>query len=146
MEEKQTGMAPSKTSYEAYGLYDRVRLDIWVEFVETSRYLERINKKEFYSKVPDTDPDVLILKTKVAGTLGLLILDKVDYPMYSKNFQNLKQLEAYVNGRRSITQMSLTEAKQYLRLIRGLIEALGISKFEKEKFDPTNLPAELIGV
>jgi hypothetical protein len=136
----------SKKTYEAYGLYDIVRIKIFNEFTDTTAILEKIVKKECTSgPIPENDSDVMQLKAKLVSSLGLLLLDKLNYPDSDERFKVLRALELYVDGRRSISAMKLQEAKIYLRAVRTLIEALGITRFEREKMDPTNLPAELIG-
>jgi hypothetical protein len=125
-------------SYEAYALYDTVRLAIFDEITSAGKLLFKIQQDGI---VGEGEHAVMDLKAMVAGPLYLLLIDKIDYPKYPEKFRRLKEITPYATGQKSLKAMRFRQAVDYLFLFRSLVEAIGITRFEVEKKDenPANL-------
>lgn len=125
-------------SYEAYALYDTVRLAIFDKITEAGKCLYEIQQD---GCVNEGEERVMDLKAMVAGPLYLLLIDKIDYPKFPEKFKRLKEITPYATGERSLRDMKFRQAVDYLFLFRSLVEAIGITRFEVEKKDenPANL-------
>lgn len=135
-----------KRSYSGFALYDKVRTDIINELEEAYKIVEKINRKEasINSELSPLDGDVMRLKAKITSTLFFHLKDKINYPRYKEKFQCLKELNDYNAGKKRLRDLSLNQTREYLSIMRSLVEALGITRFEQEDTDPEDLVGELV--
>lgn len=138
---------PIKSSQEAFALYFTFRMRVIEEMNICLDLLRRIMETEASGiQINPQDDSLLRLKSHMVSVLYMLVRDKMEYPAYKENFKQLKFLDYYLDGRKSLSEMSLPVTKFYLLKLRSLIEVLGYTKVERDKEDPTNLPAQLIGL
>lgn len=146
MAENEPEQKQGKT-YEAFALYDIVRGEIFNELVKCLNLLRVVGKYESESESDAVNTEEFMdLRTELVNVLYLHLRPKIPYIGKNNPYEKLRELDKYASGRVSIKELGLSETKQYLMICRDLIEALGVTRFEREKFNPTDWPAQKVGL
>jgi len=132
-EEKEVDK-PIRSSQEAYALYFTFRMQVLQELKACSDLLRKIMQEsgDDNSDYPNSE-EFMELKSRMVASLYFLVCDKIEYPKSHARFRPLYNLTRYYNTSANIKNMSLSTTKQYLMLLRSLIEALGYTKVERRK-------------
>jgi len=133
-------------SYEAFALYDVVRIAIFNDYTKALDILDYINKQDAGGyRLQKTDNKVMEFKA-IVMRLYHHLRDKITYPKHPEPFKPLYELENYARRYTTLKRMSIEDACTFFLLERMLIETLGITRFEKISTDPTNWPAQKVGL
>lgn len=122
---------------ETYGLYDKVKVDIYNEMMEASKHLKDINTKD----IPVGRKEIPYMyhgSDFVATIINLYIMlkPKIEYVQTKEGetrYAKLFELDDYYFDRKDSGKMTFLQAKTYFDLERAFIERLGITRFEIAK-------------
>jgi hypothetical protein len=129
------------TEMETYGLYDKVKMDIYDEYKETKKHLKDINTKD----IPVGRKEIAYQYYGPAFISAIIDLyidlkPKVEYIRAKDGtlmFKDLYELDDYYFERKNVKDITFLQAKTYFDLMSLMLEKLGIKKFEIEKVKPS---------
>jgi hypothetical protein len=124
-----------RNEMETYGLYDKVKMDIYTKMIQANDFLYDIIDRD----LPEGKKEIQYMKNGsrfVASiiTLYILVKPKMKY-LQDKKYKKLEDLDDYYFSRKNIAKMTFDDSKIYFDLLREFIEELGITRFEIEKLN-----------
>ncbi|QLJ53503.1 MAG: hypothetical protein Sv326_1328 (plasmid) [Candidatus Fermentimicrarchaeum limneticum] len=120
---------------ETYGLYDKIKMDIYEVFKNANDNLADINRKDL--PVGRREIQFQYYGPRFVSNvmkLYIYLVDKIDY-VKDTECKKLTDLQGYYDGKKDLGKMSFKDAKYYFLLERRMLEKLGIFRFEVEKLE-----------
>lgn len=118
---------------ETFGLYDKIKNDMYELFKAANKNLGDINKKDLpvgRNEIPYQYYGPEFVSQIIE--LWMYLTDKIDY-VSDKECHRLHELQEYYDGKKDLGKMTFKEAKYYFKLEKRLLEKLGIFRFEIPK-------------
>lgn len=125
---------------ETYGLYDQVKVDLYLEWCQANNDLRDIEDKD----LPMGNKEISYMRYGsrfVSRIMSIYRRLKHKIPYMSEKsgelaFKRLYELDEYELKGKNTADMTFLQAKEYFDIQTAMLERLGITRFEFEKLEP----------
>lgn len=109
-------------------LYERIKAHIYLQYEQALMLFYSVNADLARGRYPRDEPGFISAVLRLYVTLA----PKLNYPGKTRKdyYESLRNLEYFLE---KPAELTLTDAKVYFRLMRDLLEDLGITKIESRK-------------